>query len=105
MSETINFSVVTGSMRHREWIQEEDRGFTTRAPRPVNYTELFTDLSPSPLLLYFRETKSDGKYRERVKRKEKIDTNALEKRNPSFTERIKRKRLSQHDVICFILIV
>lgn len=34
--------------------------------RPVNYAELFTDLSPSPLLLYLRETKSDGKYRERV---------------------------------------
>lgn len=46
-------------------------GFTTRVPRLVNYAELFTDLSPSPLLLYFRETKSDGKYRERVRRKGK----------------------------------
>ena len=40
-------------------------GFTTRVPRPVNYVELFTDLSPSSLLLYFHETKSDGKYRKR----------------------------------------
>lgn len=46
-------------------------GFTTRVPRPVNYVELFTDLSPSSLLLYFRETKSDGKYHEKVRGKEK----------------------------------
>lgn len=71
MSETINFSVVTRIDEAPRVNPGRGPGFTTRVPRPVNYAELFTDLSPSPLLLYFRETKSDGKCRERVRRKKK----------------------------------
>lgn len=65
------FLADAGSMGHRGWIQNEDRDSRRESPRPVNYAELFTDLSPAPLLLYFREMKSDGKYRERVRKEEK----------------------------------
>lgn len=85
MSETINFSVVTGSMRQRGVDPGRGPGFTTRVPRPVNYAELFTDLSPSPLLLYFRETKSDGKYRKRVRgEREKLIRRRFRKQGSKF---------------------
>lgn len=71
------FLGAAGSMGHRGWIQKEDRDSRRTSPRPtklrpVNYAELFTDLSPAPLLLYFREMKSDGKYREGVRGEKKI---------------------------------
>lgn len=66
-------------MRHRGWTQKEDRGIHGEDParraklRPVNYAELFTDLSPSSLLLCLREEKSDGKsYRARWREDGKI---------------------------------
>lgn len=82
------FLGAAGSMGHRGgWIQKEDRDSRRASPRPtklrpVNYAELFTDLSPAPLLLYFREMKSDGKYREGVRGEEKKKYAA--KKEPSF---------------------
>lgn len=72
MSETINFSEppdrwgTVGESRRRTGIH----GIHPRVLR--NCAELFTDLSPALLLLYFREMKSDGKYREGVRGEKKI---------------------------------
>lgn len=91
------FLADTGSMGHRGWIQNEDRDSRRESPRPVNYAELFTDLSPDPLLLYFREMKSDGKYRERARKKRKKEIHR--------EEEAKYRRdvgLLQRDVIYFI---
>lgn len=102
------FLGAAGSMGHRGWIQKEDRDSRDSPPRstklrPVNYVELFTDLSPALLLLYFRKMKSDGKYREGVRGERKKHT---EKRKPSFAGMSGQERLLLlRDVIYFILVV